>query len=78
MLNFLQDFVCGSISGVASCFSGYFLDTLKVRMQVNPGAKMLATFKAIINNEGFKSLYKGIYYPLMTVPLVNAIIFSSY
>ncbi len=47
---FLQDFTCGSISGVANCLSGYVLDTVKVRMQMDPNLKMMETFKSIIKN----------------------------
>ncbi len=50
MLNFAQDFICGSVSGVANCLSGYLLDTLKVRMQMDPSLKMIATLKNIIKN----------------------------
>ncbi len=38
---FLQDFACGSVSGVANCLSGYILDTVKVRMQMDPSLKMM-------------------------------------
>lgn len=78
MIDFLEDFFCGSCSGVANCTSGYFLDTVKVRMQINPELGMLSTFRDIIRKEGFMHLYNGIYYPLMTAPVISAFSFSSY
>lgn len=39
---------------------------------------MIKEFKKIIKNEGFMNLFNGIYYPLITVPIVNAIVFGSY
>lgn len=78
MINFLQGFVCGHIGGVANVVSGYILDTLKVRMQMDPGSRMWQTLKSIVHNEGFFQLFNGIYYPLWWIPLVNAVVFSSY
>lgn len=31
-----------------------------------------------MKNEGFLALFNGIYYPLVTIPLMNAVSFSSY
>jgi hypothetical protein len=45
MKDFLEDFFCGSFSGVASCLSGFSLDTIKVHMQINPHLSMLSTVK---------------------------------
>lgn len=75
---FVQDMICGTLSGVGNCLSGYIFDTLKVRMQMDPSLTMIASLKNIIRNEGFMHLFSGIYYPFITVPLVNSIIFSSY
>jgi hypothetical protein len=41
MKDFLEDFFCGSFSGVASCLSGFSLDTIKVHMQINPHLSIL-------------------------------------
>jgi hypothetical protein len=48
MLDFLVDFSCGTVSGVANCCSGYILDTLKVRMQMNPTLTMGSAFRNIV------------------------------
>ena len=76
--NFLRDMVCGTISGAGLCVSGYIFDTLKVRMQMDHSLTMLSSLKSIVKTEGFLHLFNGIYYPLVTVPLINAIIFASY
>ena len=46
--HFIKDLACGTISGVGNCISGYALDTLKVRMQMNHQLTMIQAFKAII------------------------------
>ena len=75
---FAKDMFAGTISGIGNCLSGYVFDTVKVRMQMNPSLTMMNTLKDIVRNEGFLQLFSGIYYPLVTVPLINAIVFSSY
>eukprot|EP00919_Chromeraceae_sp_WS-2016_P034434 GHVR01081535.1.p1 GENE.GHVR01081535.1~~GHVR01081535.1.p1 ORF type:complete len:111 (+),score=10.84 GHVR01081535.1:845-1177(+) len=72
------DFLYGSISGVANCLSGYIFDTLKVRMQIDDTKKMINLIRNIIDREGAFTLFNGIYYPLITVPIVNAVVFCSY
>ena len=39
---------------------------------------MLSILKKYKQNRIFLSLFDGIYYPLITVPLVNAVVFGSY
>jgi hypothetical protein len=48
MIDFLVDFTCGTISGIGNCLSGYILDTLKVRMQMNPNLSMSHAFTTIV------------------------------
>jgi solute carrier family 25 carnitine/acylcarnitine transporter 20/29 len=78
MPSFLQDLISGSISGFGNCISGYIFDTLKVRMQMDHSLTMMSALRNIIQNEGAMHLFSGMYYPMMTVPLINAIIFSAY
>jgi len=47
-LTFIQDMVCGTISGVGNCLSGYIFDTLKVRMQMNHNLSMMTTLNTIV------------------------------
>jgi hypothetical protein len=46
--HFLRDLVCGSVSGVGNCISGYIFDTLKVRMQMDPSLTMFSSLKSIV------------------------------
>jgi hypothetical protein len=45
---FIQDMVCGTVSGVGNCLSGYVFDTLKVRMQMNHTLTMVNALKTIV------------------------------
>lgn len=78
MEHFARDLVCGSLSGIANCISGYAFDTLKVRMQMDHSLTLRSAFKTVLADGGFLQLFSGMYYPFMTVPLINAVIFSSY
>lgn len=78
MDHFARDMLCGTLSGVGNCVSGYIFDTLKVRMQMDHQLTMMGSLRSIIQKEGFMHLFNGMYYPLITVPIVNAIIFSAY
>lgn len=73
----INNMFCGSIAGVGNCLSGFALDTVKTRMQLEK-ISVIECFKSIIKNEGFMALFNGIYYPLITIPLVNAVSFGSY
>jgi hypothetical protein len=44
---FLQDLICGTVSGIGNCLSGYIFDTLKVRMQMSPELSMFSAFRMI-------------------------------
>lgn len=47
-------------------------------MQTTANLRMGAVINQTIKNEGFLAFYKGIGPPLITVPLINSIIFASY
>lgn len=58
---------------------GHPLDTVKVRLQLNPAYKgawdcLLQTIK----REGILGLYKGMASPLAGISIVNAVLFSAY
>lgn len=79
MINSLIDFSSGIASGVINCLSGFFLDTVKVRMQTDPTLiSTKQTLKRIIQEEGVKQLFSGVYYPLITLPIINSVLFTSY
>lgn len=77
-LDWHWDFVCGSISGIANCLSGYIFDTLKVKIQMNPEMTMMKYLKKMKTEGTLMHLFDGMYYPLITVPIVNAVVFGSY
>jgi hypothetical protein len=77
LADFTNDFVCGSLSGVGTCLSGYMLDTAKVKMQMEK-VSMIRCIMSTVQKEGFMGLYKGVYYPLVTNPIVTALNFGVY
>lgn len=59
--------------------SGHPFDSLKVRMQTSTSRiSFRKCVQEIIKKEGFFSMYRGLTPPLCTIPLVNAIVMSSY
>ena len=52
---------------------------MKVRMQ-NSAIKvsLFGVIKSTVKQEGFLGFYKGMGPPLVTVPLINSIVFASY
>lgn len=69
--------ICGSLSGIGSCLSGYMLDTTKVKMQIER-ISMVSCISRTIRKDGVFGFYKGVYYPLVTNPAVNAMNFGVY
>jgi len=99
----LEDFICGSFSGIITTVVGHPFDTVKVRMQTNTtvgiritkmtslsasslasASEELAHVGALrivyetIRTEGPFALFKGMSSPMLSIPLVNAIVFASY
>jgi len=68
------------LAGLAYILSAHPLDSIKVRMQTDRRGKI--SLRKIIHetyaHEGFKGFYKGMGSPLITIPLVNSIVFASY
>ncbi|OQR98504.1 carrier superfamily protein [Achlya hypogyna] len=82
-LSGIRDFIAGSFAGVSSTVVGHPFDTVKVRLQMH--CPLSSSFKGpldcvmqTINKEGFLGLYRGMVSPMTTVPLVNAVVFSTY
>ncbi|KAK2467361.1 hypothetical protein APHAL10511_000596 [Amanita phalloides] len=76
------DFIAGALGGIAGLVVGHPFDTVKVRFQ-NPtlAGKYTSTahaFVSIVREERFIGLYKGITSPLVTVALLNSLVFASY
>lgn len=76
----LDDFIAGTFAGVALTLVGHPFDTVKVRLQTQPTLYKTGTqcLKDTVRKEGFFALYKGMGGPMLTVPLVNAIVFAAY
>ena len=72
-----KDLLAGSLAGVANVVSGHPLDTVKVRMQMLE-VGFLKCMKSMVAQEGPLSFYKGVEYPLYSVPIVNAVVFAAY
>lgn len=53
------------------------MDTIKVRMQIST-----ANFRTIVKqtwkNEGFLAFFKGMEFPLIAVPAINAVVFTTF
>ena len=76
----MNDLICGSFAGLAYILTAHPLDSIKVRMQLE--RRMNISLRQIIKEtyyrEGFRGFYKGMGSPLITIPLVNSIVFASY
>ncbi|KAI8072393.1 mitochondrial ornithine transporter 1 [Gongronella butleri] len=75
----IADFVSGNFGGMANVITGQPLDTIKVRLQLDPGRFNGAWDCATqtIKNEGFFALYKGMASPLVGIGAVNALLFAA-
>jgi hypothetical protein len=78
-----QDFVAGCVAGACSTFVGHPFDTVKVRLQLSThgvaaGMTPLQCARWTVQTEGAQGLYRGLASPMVSVPLVNAVVFSSY
>ncbi|KAJ7643299.1 carnitine/acyl carnitine carrier [Mycena polygramma] len=77
------DFLAGTLAGTAGLVAGFPFDTVKVRLQTpelaghyrGSTAHAIAT---IVQEERVLGLYKGITSPLLTVALMNGLLFASY
>jgi hypothetical protein len=72
--------VCGSFAGLAYILTAHPLDSIKVRMQLDRRGtlSLRETIKETYMHEGVRGFYKGMGSPLITIPLVNSIVFASY
>jgi len=73
----IKDLIAGLFGGIASTLSGHPLDTVRVRVQVL-NEKPLVCIKNIVRKEGLRALYKGVNSPLITSPIITAIMFGTF
>jgi solute carrier family 25 carnitine/acylcarnitine transporter 20/29 len=76
----VNDLFCGSLAGLAYILTAHPLDSIKVRMQMDPrpASSLSKIFRETYVHEGLRGFYKGMGSPLITIPLVNSIVFASY
>lgn len=74
-----QEFVAGNAGGLAGITLVYPLDTAKIRMQVYPQYKSsIDVIRTMVEQDGVKSLYRGLLSPALGFGLTFAISFSGY
>lgn len=67
-LPFIANFTAGAIAGISEILTFYPLDVVKTRMQLETGKSkhgLVGSFQAIIKEEGFGRLYRGLVPPLL-------------
>ncbi|KAJ7156899.1 carnitine/acyl carnitine carrier [Mycena crocata] len=82
-LNPTADFLAGTLAGIAGLVAGFPFDTVKVRLQTPELAgryhgSTASAIAMIVQEERVLGLYKGITSPLLTVALMNGLVFASY
>ncbi|CAL8469238.1 g8779 [Coccomyxa elongata] len=79
--HFVEEYIAGCLAGSANIFSGYSFDTVKVRLQASPpGAYRSAwhCFRAILQYEGVRGLYRGVTAPMLGGALETGINYTVY
>ena len=73
-------FISGTISGWGQTIAGQPFDTVKVRLQANPGMYNgpMQCFLDCVKREGFFGLYKGTLAPMLGIGFCNALQFAGY
>ncbi|CAK55679.1 unnamed protein product (macronuclear) [Paramecium tetraurelia] len=71
------DILAGSFSGMCNILSSHPMDTIKVRMQMSHDG-IIKTITSIMKNEGIFSFYKGMLFPFISVPILQATVFSNH
>ncbi|KIJ47167.1 hypothetical protein M422DRAFT_74824 [Sphaerobolus stellatus SS14] len=79
-LPFIANFAAGAIAGVSEILTFYPLDVVKTRMQLETGKSsvgMVGSLRAIVAQEGFGKLYRGLTPPLMLEAPKRAVKFAA-
>ncbi|CAD8051870.1 unnamed protein product [Paramecium sonneborni] len=74
---FALDILAGSFSGMCNIISSHPMDTIKVRMQMSHDG-IIKTIGSMVKNEGIFSFYKGMLFPFISVPILQATVFSTH
>ncbi|XP_028756164.1 mitochondrial arginine transporter BAC2 [Neltuma alba] len=73
-----REFVAGGFGGIAGIFSGYPLDTLRIRQQSSNKGSAFSILRHVVAKEGPFALYRGMAAPLASVTFQNAMVFQIY
>jgi solute carrier family 25 carnitine/acylcarnitine transporter 20/29 len=73
-----QDFIAGTSAGIALTLVGHPFDTIKVRMQTGGFTNPIIAIRQTISKEGPFAVYKGMAGPMLTIPIINALVFTCY
>lgn len=74
-----KEFVAGGFGGIAGIFTGYPLDTLRIRQQHSRVAgSAFSILRNLVRTEGPAALYRGMAAPLASVTFQNATVFQIY
>ncbi|TDL26996.1 mitochondrial carrier [Rickenella mellea] len=79
-LPFIANFAAGAIAGISEILTFYPLDVVKTRMQLERGKAqygLVGSFRAIIAQEGFGRLYRGLVPPLLLEAPKRAVKFAA-
>ncbi|KZO92860.1 mitochondrial carrier [Calocera viscosa TUFC12733] len=79
----MNEYLAGTVGGMAGLIVGYPFDTVKVRLQNRETAGkyphgMVRTFSTIIAEERLVGLFKGITSPIATLAPLNGLVFGGY
>ncbi|XAR50635.1 hypothetical protein NMG60_11005006 [Bertholletia excelsa] len=73
-----KEFVAGGFGGVAGIFTGYPLDTLRIRQQSSSSGSAFTILRNLLSRESPVALYRGMGAPLASVTFQNAMVFQIY
>ncbi|KAF8507690.1 mitochondrial carrier [Hysterangium stoloniferum] len=79
-LPFAANFAAGAIAGISEILTFYPLDVVKTRMQLETGKStvgLVGSLRAIVAQEGFGRLYRGLAAPLMLEAPKRAVKFAA-
>jgi len=76
---FLHSFLAGNFAGICGLTLSYPFDTVKVRLQTQPGtySSLFNCFSTMLRQEGFFAFYRGLPSPALGYGAINAVAFST-
>jgi solute carrier family 25 carnitine/acylcarnitine transporter 20/29 len=77
----MDHLIAGWVGGASGVLASQPLDTIRVRMQTSSSflaPSWISVLKSAVSNEGFLSLVKGVYSPMLSVGCWKATVFYTY